>query len=207
MNVVGHRNRLRSFEAIGGLVYLELTAELVVQRPLGRHAPLAFIVTPTGIRLADPTCVPAGMTREATGGSAPASDLTQALHRATASLRLREVHAGVDTWVPLETVIADTHDIGPYRHRHFAVRFVATACFDLRSTVRPAARSGRWDVSTVLDVLGTRTVASVGRYRARSQVDVSLAPSEIDGGGRVVPQLVGRGPRLELQLIDAARSR
>ncbi|HEY2792032.1 MAG TPA: hypothetical protein VGJ28_06750 [Micromonosporaceae bacterium] len=198
---VGHRNRLRYLEIVDGVVYVELIAELTVARRFATAGALLFVRDPSGIRLEQPECIPDGMTRSPAGESTASYDVASRLTATAIVLVLRDRLTGVTVRVPTETSMDATPEVGPRRRRTFAVQFSATVAFDLARVVAPS-RTGSWGVSTELRTLGTTTIAPVGPFRDRTQVDDIAGESTIADRRLIRSSLTGLGPQVVLEMRE-----
>jgi hypothetical protein len=202
---VSHRSRLRSFEIVDGVVYIDVATELISSDTPGA-GPVAFIRDERGVRLADPRCLPDGMRRSPSGVYEVNVDLAPALRRSAIWFLLRERRTELERLFPAATMVEATPDLRLSRARQFAVRFGATAVFDVLPAAEDTIASGMWDMFSVLDALGARTIAPLGPHRDRGLVDSHLVPCEVGGRARIAPSLTGFGPRLTLNITPASLS-
>lgn len=201
---LAHRNRLRRCELVAGQVSIDVATELVSIGPGGSSTRVVFVREGGQIHLADPAVTAVDRWQPSSHG-ATTQDLTDAIHSSQIRVLLRNRATAAGVWIDAFARVDAMPPHGSWQLRHFTVRWVATAEFDVLASIRPHPYTGAWDVFTVLDTLGTRTFCSVGPHRDR-RVDPTLAPCHLPPGIRIDPVFSGFGPRLSLR-IDSANQR
>jgi hypothetical protein len=202
---LAHRNRLRRCELDAGRLSIDIAIELVSIGPGGSSTRVDFVREGGQIHLADPAGTPVDRWQPSSHG-ATTQDLTDAVHSSRIRLLLRNRATAAEAWIDASARVDAMPPHGSWQLRHFTVRWVATAEFDVLASIRPHPYAGAWDVFTVLDTLGTRTFCSVGPHRDR-RVDPTLAPNHLPTGIRIDPVFSGVGPRLSLRIDSASERR
>lgn len=203
-STLAHRNRLRRCELVAGKVSIDIATELVSIGAGGSLTRVVFVREGGQIHLADPVGTAVDRWQPSSHGSTT-QDLTDGIHNSQIRVLLRNRATAAEAWIDASPRVDAMPPHGSWQLRHFTVRWVATAEFDVLASIRPQPYTGAWDVFTVLDTLGTRTFCSVGPHRDR-RVDPTLAPSHLPPGIRIDPVFSGPGPRLSLR-IDSAHER
>jgi hypothetical protein len=198
---LGHRNRLRYLEIVDGVVYIELTAELVTVDQFGGTDPLVFVRAADGVELAAST----RSVQPESGPSAGVSDVTATLRGGRMSILLRNRDTEAETRIAADTRIDATPDIGTAALRQFIVRFSASASFDLTPMSPSAAPATIWSMFTTFDVFGMVSLAPIGTHRDRVMANRVGAPSDLPDGRRARASLLGSDPQLLLQVTDRGR--
>jgi hypothetical protein len=186
-------------------VSIDVTTELVAMGPGGSATRVVFVREDGQIHLAGP----AGTAVNGWPPSSPSAttqDLTNVIHSSHIWVLLRNRVTAAEAWIDAFARVDAMPPHGSWPLRQFTVRWVATADFDVLSSIRPHPYAGAWDVSTVLETLGARTFCSVGPHRDR-RVDPTLAPSHLPPGIRIDPVFGGPGPRLTLRIDNANEQR
>jgi hypothetical protein len=201
---LAHRNRLRRCELVAGRLSIDVATELVSIGPGGSSTRVVFVREGGQTHLADPAGTAVDRWQPSSH-CATTQDLTDAIHSSQVRVLLRNRATATEAWIDAFARVDAMPPHGSWQLRHFTVRWVATAEFDVLASIRPHPYTGAWDVFTVLDALGTRTFCSVGPLRDR-RVDSTLAPCHLPPGIRIDPVFSGFGPRLSLR-IDSANER
>jgi hypothetical protein len=201
---LAHRNRLRRFEFVAGHVSIDVTTELVSIGPGASSAGVVFVREGGQVHLADPASTAVDR-REPLSPGATTEDVRDVIHGSRVRILLRNRVTAAEAWVDTSARVDAMRPYGSWQLRHFTVRWVATADFDVLARIRPHPCAGAWDVFTVLDTPGTRTFCSIGPHRDR-RVDRTLALCHVPPGIRIDPVLSGSDPRLTLR-IDSANER